>query len=86
MASPLTIALQHRQPLVAPPAANVAPTDVGQIYRNAQDAAVHTYKAELERQAAMWGNLAALGRSALGTFGGPLAGKLFPPGGAAPAT
>jgi hypothetical protein len=86
MPSPLTIALQHRQPFAAPPATSVAPTDVGQIYRNAQDAAAHTYKAELERQAAMWGNLAALGRTALSTFGGPLAGKLFPPGGGAPAS
>jgi hypothetical protein len=83
MPSPLAIAMQFRQPFVAAPQANVAPTDVAAIYRNAQDAAAHTYRAELERQAAMWGNLAALGRTALSTFGGPLAGKLFPPGAAA---
>jgi hypothetical protein len=79
MPSPLAIALANRQPFVAPPQTNVAPTDVAQIYKNAQDATAHTYKAELERQAAMWGNLATLGRAGITAFGGPIAGMLFPP-------
>jgi hypothetical protein len=80
MPSPLALAMMQQQPVAAPPQVSVNPTDVGQIYKNAQDAAVQAWKAQLDQRNALWGNLAALGRSGISAFGGPLIGKLFPPG------
>jgi hypothetical protein len=79
MPSPLALAMMQQQPVAAPPQASVNPTDVAQIYKNAQDAAVQAWKAQLDQRNAMWGNLAALGRSGISSVGGPLAGKLFSP-------
>jgi hypothetical protein len=80
MSSPLALAMMQQQLVAAPPQASVNPTDVAQIYKNAQDAAVQAWKARLDQRNAVWGNLAALRRSGISVFGGPLVGKLFPPG------
>jgi hypothetical protein len=84
MPSPLALAMMQLQPVAAPPQVGVNPTDVAQIYKNAQDAAVQAWKAQLDQRNAMWGNLAALGRSGISAVGGPLAGKLFSPASASP--
>jgi len=81
MPSPLALALMQAPPVPTPPQAAVAPTDITQIYRIANDAALAAWKAKLDQQKALWGNLAALGRAGITAFGGPLAGKLFTPGG-----
>jgi hypothetical protein len=78
MPSPLALAMLQQQPVTAPPQVSVAPTDVAQIYKTAQDAAMQGWKARLDQKNALWGNLAALGRAGINTFGGQLAGKLFP--------
>jgi hypothetical protein len=71
--------MMQKQPVAAPPQVSVAPTDVAQIYNTAQDAAMQAWKARLDQRNALWGNLATLGRAGINTFGGQLAGKLFPP-------
>jgi hypothetical protein len=55
MPSPLALAMMQQQPVAAPPQASVNPTDVAQIYKNAQDAAVQAWKAQLDQRNAMWG-------------------------------
>jgi hypothetical protein len=84
MPSPLALAMMQQQPVAAPPQVGVNPTDVAQIYKNAQDAALQAWKAQLDQKNAMWGNLAALGRSGISAVGGPMVGKLFPPPAASP--
>jgi hypothetical protein len=44
MPSPLALAMMQQQPVAALPQASVNPTDVAQIYKNAQDAAVQAWK------------------------------------------
>ncbi len=80
MPSPLALALMQQQPIAAPPQVSVTPTDVAQIYKNSQDAALQAYQAQLNQRNAMFGNLTALGRAGLSALAGPLAGYLFPPG------
>jgi hypothetical protein len=84
MASPLALALLQQPPVAAPPQVTVNPTDITQIYRNAQDAALAAWKAKLDQQKALWGNLATLGGAGIRAAGGPLVGKLLTPGNAAP--
>jgi hypothetical protein len=79
MTSPLALAMLQQQPAATPPQVNVNPTDVAQIYKNAQAAALQAWKGQLDQNSALWGNLAALGRTGISTFGGPLVGKLFSP-------
>ena len=79
MPSPLALALMQQQPLTAPPQVSVTPTDVAQIYKNAQEAALQAYQAQLNQRNAMLGNLTSLGRAGLSAFAGPLVGRLFPP-------
>jgi hypothetical protein len=84
MPSPLALAMMQQQPVATPPQVSVNPTDVAQIYKNAQDAAAQAWKARLDQRNALWGNLATLGRAGISALGGPLAGKLFPPAKAEP--
>jgi hypothetical protein len=79
MPSPLALALMQLQHAAPPPQVGVAPTDVAQIYKNAQDAALAAWKGKLDQQAALWGNLAKLGGAGITAFGPPIAGQLFPP-------
>ncbi len=79
MPSPLALALMQQQPIAAPPQVSVTPTDVAQIYKNSQDAALQAYQAQLNQRNAMLGNFTSLGRAGLSAFAGPLAGYLFPP-------
>ena len=68
----------QQQPIAAPPQVSVSPTDVAQIYKNSQDAALQAYQSQLDQRNAMWKNLTALGTAGMGAFGGPLVGSLFP--------
>ncbi len=79
MPSPLALAMMQQQPITTPPQVAVNATDVAQIYKNAQDAALRAYQAQLAQRNAMWGNLASLGGAAIRAFGPPIVGKLYPP-------
>jgi hypothetical protein len=68
----------QQQPSTAPPQVSVTPTDVAQIYKNSQDAALAAYKAQLDQRNAMWGNLTKLGSAGITAAGGPVLGALFP--------
>ena len=78
MPSPLALALMQQQPSTAPPQVTISPTDVAQIYKNSQDAALAGYKARLDQSNAMWKNLTTLGAAGVGAFAGPVAGALVP--------
>jgi|EndMetStandDraft_9_1072997.scaffolds.fasta_scaffold1227908_1 hypothetical protein len=84
MPSPLALALTQLQQAAPPPQVGVAPTDVAQIYKNTQDAALAAWKAKLDQQAALWGNLAKLGGASISAFGPPIAGQLFRPANTTP--
>ena len=79
MPSPLALALMQQQPIAAPPQVSVSPTDVAQIYKNSQEAALQAYQAQLNQRNAVLGNLTSLGRVGLSALAGPLVGYLFPP-------
>lgn len=78
MPSPLALALMQQQPSTAPPQVSVSPTDIAQIYKNSQDAALAAYKAQLDQSNAMWGNLTKLGSAGIAAAGGPVVGALLP--------
>jgi hypothetical protein len=78
MPSPLALALMQQQPSTAPPQVSVTPTDVAQIYKNSQDAALTAYKAQLDQNNAMWGNLTKLGSAGIGGAVGPATQILLP--------
>jgi hypothetical protein len=78
MPSPLALALMQQQPIAAPPQVNVSPTDVAQIYKNSQDAALAAYQSQLNQRNAMWKNLTTLGAIGVGALAGPMAGSLVP--------
>jgi hypothetical protein len=62
----------QQQPIAAPPQVSVTPTDVAQIYKNSQDAALAAYQAQLGQRNAMWKNLTTLGSAGIGRrFRGP---------------
>ncbi len=78
MPSPLALALMQQQPSTAPPQVTVSPTDVAQIYKNSQDAALANYQSQLNQRNAMWKNLTTLGAAGIGELAGPMAGSLVP--------
>ncbi len=78
MPSPLALALMQQQPSMAPSQVSITPTDVAQIYKNSQDAALAAYKARLDQSNAMWGDLAKLGAAGISAAGAPLVGALLP--------
>jgi hypothetical protein len=78
MPSPLALALMQQQPSMAPPQVSITPTDVAQIYKNSQDAALAAYKAQLDQGNSMWGDLTKLGTAGISAAGGPLIGALLP--------
>ena len=78
MPSPLALALMQQQPSSAAPQVSVTPTDVAQIYKNSQDAALAAYKAQLDQSNGMWGNLTKLGSAGITAAGGPVVGTLLP--------
>ena len=78
MPSPLALALMQQQPSTAPPQVTVSSTDVAQIYKNSQDAALANYQSQLNQRNAMWKNLTTLGAAGIGALAGPMAGSLVP--------
>jgi hypothetical protein len=68
----------QQQPSTAPPQVSVTPTDVAQIYKNSQDAALAAYQSQLNQSNAMWKNLTTLGAAGIGALAGPMAGSLVP--------
>jgi hypothetical protein len=68
----------QQQPSAAPPQVSVTPTDVAQIYKNSQDAALAAYKAQLDQNNAMWGNLTKLGSAGIGGAAGEATKILLP--------
>jgi hypothetical protein len=78
MPSPLALALMQQQPSTAPPQVSISPTDVAQIYKNSQDAALAAYKTQVDQRDAMWKNLATLGSAGIGAAAGPATGMLLP--------
>jgi hypothetical protein len=78
MPSPLALALMQQQPSTTPPQVSVTPTDVAQIYKNSQDAALAAYKAQLDQNNAMWGNLTKLGAAGVSAAGGPVVSAFLP--------
>lgn len=75
MSSPLTQILMEANRKAPPPTpATVAPTNVGSIYNNYDQAKMDAYKAQLAQQNAQFGGLASLGSAAIGAGGKLLAG------------
>jgi len=68
----------QQQPNTAPTQVSVSPTDVAQIYKNSQDAALAAYQSQLNQRNAMWKNLTTLGAAGMGALVGPMAGSLVP--------
>jgi hypothetical protein len=78
MPSPLALALMQQQASMAPPQVTISPTDVAQIYKNSQDAALSAYQSQINQRDAMLNNLTKLGAAGVGAFAGPVAGALVP--------
>ena len=75
--TPLGQALAYQQPMVQPARQPIGNTDVVSAYRDAQNAAMMKYQAQLQQQNALWGGLAGLGSA--GILAGPQLYKLLNP-------
>lgn len=78
MTSPLALAMMPSQatmgmtappPAPTPANANVQPTDVTQIYKNAYDQQMAAYNAKVAQKAAMYGGLAGIGGAGMNLVG-----------------